>query len=30
VLTMTQDSNTATCDGTVGVDDVVFNGQRQL
>jgi hypothetical protein len=30
MLTMTQDSNTATCDGTVGVDDVVFNGQRQL
>jgi hypothetical protein len=30
VLTMTHDSNTATCDGTVGVNDVVFDGQRQL
>jgi hypothetical protein len=30
VLTMTHDSNTATCDGTVAVDDVVFDGQRQL
>jgi hypothetical protein len=29
VLAMTHDSNTATCDGTVAVDDVVFNGRRQ-